>query len=111
MSGIPYNAYKIVETYEYKRWYKDQNINIKNHADSRIGFISEGHFGDFKRFDGLIEFRWKNGLRMYGMTFKHTILILLIGGNKNGQDRDIKKAKKIKAEIINGTRSVLITSS
>lgn len=35
------------------------------------------------------------------------IVIALNGGNKNDQDRDIKKAKKIRNEILEGARSIL----
>ncbi len=48
---------------------------------------------------GLFEFKWKNGLRIY-FVFKKKKLILLSGGSKNGQKKDIDKAKKIKEKYL-----------
>ena len=73
---------------------------------ARLDRLSVGHFGDHKRFDDLIELRWLNGMRLYGFTYENRIVIALNGGNKNGQSRDIKKAKKIRDEVLAGSRSV-----
>ncbi len=46
----------------------------------------------------MAELKWKNGRRIYfSVTLEDDgqILILLLGGNKNGQNRDIRKAKLI----------------
>ena len=37
----------------------------------------------------------KNVTRYYGFFRGSSIVVATYGGNKNGQDRDIKKAKKI----------------
>jgi putative addiction module killer protein len=68
--------------------------------------IAIGHFGDCRRFAGLIELKWKNGIRVYAFRWGNAVIIALNGGNKNGQNRDIKKAKKIRQEILDGTRSL-----
>lgn len=65
-----------------------------------------GHWGDHKRFEGLIELRWRNGIRAYSFMWGDSVVIALYGGNKNGQDRDIKKAKKIRDEVLEGVRTV-----
>ncbi len=56
--------------------------------------------------DGLLEFRWKNGNRLYAFSFGNCVIVALHGGNKNGQNRDIKKAKRIREEVINGSRPI-----
>ncbi len=105
MSGIPYNAFEVILSYDFKRWVEKQSNRTKNLIQIRINHLSEGHFGNHKRFEGLIELRWVNGMRIYCCLF-NTQIIVLFGGYKNGQIWDIKKAKKIKAEIVNGTRSL-----
>jgi putative addiction module killer protein len=45
--------------------------------------------------DGILELKWKNGRRVYYATIPEKKILLLLGGNKNGQDKDIRQAKKI----------------
>ena len=54
---------------------------------------------------GLIELRWLNGIRVYSFLWGDSVIIALYGGNKNGQDKDIRKAKKIRDEVLEGTRT------
>ena len=56
----------------------------------------EGHFGDHKDLDSEVkELRRANGRRIYYAQIPESRIILLLGGNKNGQDKDITQAKKI----------------
>jgi putative addiction module killer protein len=56
----------------------------------------DGYFGDHKDLDsGVYELRWKNGRRLYYAYIPESRIILLLGGNKNGQEKDITQAKKI----------------
>ncbi|NGX61581.1 MAG: hypothetical protein K940chlam9_01068 [Chlamydiae bacterium] len=41
------------------------------------------------------ELRWKNGRRIYFSFIPEKKILLLLGGNKNGQDKDIRKAKSL----------------
>lgn len=41
------------------------------------------------------ELRWKNGRRVYFAHIPEKKVLLLLGGNKNGQDKDIRKAKSL----------------
>jgi len=61
----------------------------------RIQRLREGNFGDFKSFDGLYELRvnFGPGLRIYCAKIGNRLILLLGGGDKNTQDRDIKKCK------------------
>lgn len=43
----------------------------------------------------MCELRWKNGRRVYYAEIPEKQIILLLGGNKNGQDKDIRRAKRI----------------
>jgi hypothetical protein len=39
--------------------------------------------------------RWKEGRRIYYAYIPEKKILLLLGGNKNGQDKDVSKAKAI----------------
>jgi putative addiction module killer protein len=79
-----------------------ESISVKEQAilNSRLLRIQEfEHFGDFKYLGkSLFELRWKNGLRVYYSIVKDeegNVIILLLGGGKSTQARDIKRARKI----------------
>jgi len=59
---------------------------------------SDGHFGDCKPVgDGIRELRvnFAKGYRVYIKEKDEKIIVLLIGGDKSTQQKDIKKAKEI----------------
>lgn len=92
--------YKVEMTREYLAWLASISMTSKRAVEARVTRIKiEGHFGDVKRIDSEIaELRWKNGLRIYFGYYldeNEKIVILLIGGNKNTQKFDIKKAQNI----------------
>ena len=97
--------YRIEMTREYSIWFASVSLTIKRGVEARITRIKiEGHFGDVKRIDSEVaELRWKNGLRVYFGYYldeSEKIVILLLGGNKNTQKFDIKKAQKILKNLI-----------
>lgn len=66
---------------------------------SRLARIRIGNFGDCKPItggDGICELRidYGGGYRIYYGKNKQTIVVLLIGGNKSNQKRNIEKAKE-----------------
>ncbi len=67
MYGFPYtiSVRRIYLTRSFSEWLDDQPDPIRHRIDARLVLIRQGHFGDVKRFDGLTELRWKNGLRVY----------------------------------------------
>lgn len=73
-------------------------------ADRLSKIQMEGYFGDHKPVGGDVwELKWINGRRVYYAYFAESNIILLIGGNKNGQSKDITKAKKILKKYIEYT--------
>jgi len=59
---------------------------------------NDEHFGDCKPVgDGIQELRinFSKGYRIYFKEKKGKILILLIGGDKSTQEKDIRKAKEL----------------
>ncbi len=90
-------AYTIYNTPEYDEWLDCESAKSQVQVRSRIAHIQdEGHFGEYKQVgDEVWELKWKNGRRVYYAEIPERQIILLLGGNKNGQDKDIRQAKKI----------------
>lgn len=91
-------------TTDFETWYESQSLKIQTLIDGRLERISEHqHFGDVKYlFDGLHELRWKNGLRLYftiNINIDGKLIIILLGGNKNSQKKDIHKCRKLLKDI------------
>ena len=80
---------------DYLDWFNDLNIKERAQIKSRIHRIEEfEHFGDVKNLDdGLAELRWKNGWRVYFAKMGNKKIVLIIGGHKNEQEKNIKKAR------------------
>jgi putative addiction module killer protein len=60
----------------------------------RLRRVEQGNYGDHKRFSGILELRFDfgKGYRVYCGEDGNTFVILLIGGDKSSQEKDIKKA-------------------
>ena len=90
---------------EYATWYEAQTAKIRAQIDSRLEKIREfGHYGHVKKLSSVLsEIKFNNGNRIYftEKVIDGKVVILILGGNKNGQDKDIKKAQKA-AEKIHG---------
>lgn len=92
----------IRQTETFARWLrrlKDRQARVM--IAERIVRLENGHFGDVKRFDGIGELRIAlgPGYRVYFVQDGETVVILLCGGNKGSQKRDIQRAKKLAGEI------------
>jgi len=62
----------------------------------RLRLVEQGHFGDMKSLGGgLHEFRFffGSGYRVYFGDHRQNIVVLLLGGDKSSQTRDINKAR------------------
>lgn len=76
-------------------WVDDLDIQKRNQIFQRLPRIeTDGHFGDVKSVgENVMEIRIKNGLRIY-YGFQGNAFVLLLGGNKSSQKRDIKTVKQ-----------------
>lgn len=94
--------YKILGTDEFDEWRSEQPARSRIQIADRLDRIKdEGYFGDHKWLrDNIWELRWKNGRRIYYSLIHSEQVLLLIGGNKNGQTKDINKAEKIYKEWV-----------
>ncbi|TPE44144.1 type II toxin-antitoxin system RelE/ParE family toxin [Amaricoccus solimangrovi] len=68
---------------------------------TRIARVQAGLLGDAKFFDGIGELRidYGPGYRVYFVQRGKVLVILLCGGDKSSQKRDIKLAKKMAEEV------------
>jgi putative addiction module killer protein len=89
--------YTFQTTTEYDEWVDGETRKSRVQIADRLSNIeNEGHFGIHKGLeDGVSELKWGGGRRVYYSIIPEKNMILLLGGNKNGQDKDIAKAKKI----------------
>ena len=76
-------------------WYKSLDKSIRLVIDRRIDRLKNGNFGIYKRFDNLTELKFKQGAgyRIYTCELDDVIIVLLSGGDKSSQVKDIKLAK------------------
>jgi len=89
---------KIERAPEFKTWFDRQSEKAKAQIDARLKNIElHNYFGDHKSLgDGLLELRWKSGRRVYyTLVMQEALTLVLIGGLKNAQKKDIEKARKI----------------
>ena len=90
---------KIVTSAVFDKWL----TGLKDHDGrarivDRIDRLAAGHLGDVKSVgDGISELRMHTGpgYRIYFMRQGETIIVLLHGGDKSSQARDIRRAKEI----------------
>ena len=69
---------------------------------TRIDRVENGNFGDFKSLgSNLFELRFffGGGLRIYYTIRNHQVVLLLDGGNKSSQSRNIEKARQMIEEL------------
>lgn len=68
---------------------------------TRLVRLQSGLLGDAKYFDGIGEIRidYGPGYRIYFVQRGTTIIILLCGGDKSSQEKDIRRAKSLAKEV------------
>ncbi len=95
--------YEITSTYLFDKWLKGfKDRTTRNKVLARIDRVANGNFGDFKSLgNNLFELRFffGGGLRIYYTIRNHQIVLLLNGGGKSSQNRDIEKARQIIQEL------------
>lgn len=92
--------YFIEKTTEFDKWLtKLKDLRAKAKILFRIQKLeNDEHFGDCEPVgDGIIELKinYAKGYRIYFKEKDGKIIVLLIGGDKSTQQKDIEKAKEI----------------
>lgn len=86
-----------------KEWLSKINEPIQSRIQRRLDRLSLGHYGDVKSVgEGIFELRLQfgPGYRIYFAETDGYIILLLYGGDKSTQAKDIKKAKQYWREFL-----------
>ena len=79
----------------YLEWYNSLDKSLRLIVDKRLSKVERGLYGNNKRLsEELYELKFDNGLRIYYTEKENMIVILLTGGNKSKQSKDIEIATK-----------------
>lgn len=101
------HVFQIRETMEFAKWFDalgDRKASAK--IVDRIRRAGDGNFSDVKHAgSGVSELRinYGPGYRVYFSQRGKELVLLLCGGDKSTQDRDIKHAKKLKSGLDSGS--------
>jgi putative addiction module killer protein len=92
-----------VYTVIFEEWLKGlHDQRAKASIASRIERIEDGNFGDNRSVGGGISelpIDVGQGYRVYYTIRNNTLVILLCGGGKSSQRRDIRRARQVASEI------------
>lgn len=84
--------------YPFTEWAEDlRDETFRGLLAARLDRVRLGNLGDYKPLSSdLYELRFHRspGYRVYFGDSKNGAVVLLLGGTKNNQDRDIEKARK-----------------
>jgi len=90
---------EVRQTEVYARWFaRLRDRQARARVDARIRRLSLGNPGDVKAVgQGVLEMRidYGPGYRIYFVHRDRTVVILLAGGDKQSQDRDIRLAHEL----------------
>jgi putative addiction module killer protein len=94
---------KILLSDSFRRWLRDlRDTRGKARVAARLRSAGHGHFGDVQPVgDGVMEMRihYGPGYRLYYARRGESVYLLLVGGDKASQNRDIQRAKAMAAEL------------
>ena len=97
--------YSVIETEHFVQWVDSlRDMPTRIRLRRRLGKATRGNLGDVKPVgDGVWEMRefFGPGWRMYYIKQGSTIVVMLGGGDKSTQERDIERAKSIALELQN----------
>lgn len=95
--------YKVLQTKKFVKWMsKLKDMIAKVSIVRRIEQIKLGNFGNSKFIgDSVFELRIDvgQGYRVYFKNKENEIIVLLVGGDKSTQEKDIETAKKLAKEV------------
>jgi|SRR3954468_11923172 len=96
-----------VQTERFAQWAAAlRDEKVRRRIAARITLLEGGHYGDAKPVGGkVIELRIDHGpgYRLYVTARGQELVILLCGGDKSSQRRDIDIAKEMAAELAKDT--------
>ena len=99
-------AIELRETVEFRDWLdglRDRRARLR--IDDRLRRLAGGNAGDTKSVGGGVRelrLQFGPGYRIYFAWFGQTVILLLTGGDKGGQARDIDRARRMAREAEDG---------
>jgi putative addiction module killer protein len=98
-------VYTVQQTQEFQDWLDElKDVRAQVRIAARIRLAEAGNLGDWKSVGGEVsEMRVDvgPGYRLYFTQRGNRVIIMLAGGDKSTQTRDIKRAQKILKELEN----------
>lgn len=95
--------FEIYTTEVFDAWFAGlKDSSVKRKLLARFTRLMHGNFGDFKKIEaGLFELRFffAGGLRVYYTRQDKRIVLLLTGGDKSTQRKDILKARSLLEDL------------
>jgi len=91
--------HELVSTSFFDKWLvalKDRSV--RNRVLARLARIENGNFGDYKQLSASLyelRFFFHGGLRIFYSICDGEIVLLLCGGDKSSQKKDIKRAEQL----------------
>ncbi|CAN8141192.1 Addiction module antitoxin RelB [uncultured Thiomicrorhabdus sp.] len=91
--------YKILTTAKFDKWFKGIKDKMTRYRlEARINQVARGNFGDCKPIDSNVNelrFFFAGGIRIYYTIRGNEVVLLLNGGDKSTQSKDIATAKDL----------------
>ena len=95
--------YEVIKSATFLNWLKGlRDRNARARIAVRIDRIEDGNFGDHRSVGGGVsEIRVNvgQGYRIYYTIRNRIVVILLCGGDKSSQRRDIRRARQMESEL------------
>jgi len=96
--------YQISQTPQFVKWLKSlKDIRAKAAIVLRLKNIEAGNLGDFKQLENSVaelRFHIGPGYRVYFSRRNQKLILLLAGGDKSTQAKDIARALKLAKEYV-----------
>lgn len=95
--------FTVIQTEDFREWLdalKDMKVQVRIAA--RLRLAEAGNLGDWKSVgNGLSEMRVDvgPGYRLYFTRRQNILIVMLAGGDKSTQARDIKRAQKLLTQL------------
>jgi putative addiction module killer protein len=84
----------------FGEWFDGLDAQAAAKVRTAVARLEEGNTSNVKRLGSIAEFKidWGPGYRLYLGRDGDKLILLLVGGTKKAQDKDIKYAEKLFAE-------------
>jgi putative addiction module killer protein len=96
-------VYEVRQTDEFAEWLQGlADARAKARIAARIQRATLGNLGDVESVGGGVSemrIEYGPGYRVYFVTRKRELIVLLCGGDKSSRRRDIRRAKKLAEEV------------